>query len=213
MQTSHIRIFCASSIFDLPDERMALGDFERQLNDLLENEVETECFLCENADIVCRPGGAQDGYDAEVLGCDLFLLLVRQGRLGIYSQGEALLAALSHLLNGSPRKLLIYSSEESRLPKKLEEVKKIAQTAEFSDIKELKELVLAALCELHPAYQTLTLNRKGGLVKKTDPLNNGEDYETDYQEKEAGNCLPLGRQHPNRTADASHRAHFAKRGW
>ncbi|MBP3307941.1 MAG: tetratricopeptide repeat protein [Clostridia bacterium] len=71
-----IKLFLASSITDLHDDRIALGDFVRQLNEIyIEKGVYISLIKCEDYDNSIALAGKQSEYDREIEDCDLCIFL------------------------------------------------------------------------------------------------------------------------------------------
>lgn len=164
MLTPTISIFTASSIFDFPNQRAAIGNLTRQLNDRLMDTLWTDNFRCENASELVRPDGAQSGYNQELARSDLFLALIKGDHLGRYTQQEIELAARLHRETGTPKRLLVCLSGRDTLPDALAPLAEALEVHVFTTDRELKQLYLDALAALHPAYSRVTLNQKGGVT-------------------------------------------------
>ena len=83
-----IKIFLASSIEDLRDDRLQVGDFIRQLNEIyLDSGVHFSLIKCEDYDNAMASGGKQQEYDREIRDSELvFFLFFR--KVGAYTKHE-----------------------------------------------------------------------------------------------------------------------------
>ena len=83
-----VKIFLASSIEDLRDDRITIGDYFRQLNDIYSDfDVYFSLIKCEDYDNSISRGGKQSRYDDEIRGSELcFFLFYR--KIGEYTKHE-----------------------------------------------------------------------------------------------------------------------------
>ncbi|MBR2890056.1 MAG: tetratricopeptide repeat protein [Oscillospiraceae bacterium] len=83
-----IKIFLASSIEDLREDRLQLGDFFRQINEIyLDRGIHFSLIKCEDYDNSMAAGGKQQEYDREIRESELvFFLFFR--KVGDYTRHE-----------------------------------------------------------------------------------------------------------------------------
>lgn len=98
-----VKIFLASSIHDLRDDRIAFGDFIRSLNDLyLDRGVYFSLVKCEDCDEAIAADGKQSEYDREIAESDLvFFLFFRKA--GEYTRHEFDVALDAFRAKGKPK--------------------------------------------------------------------------------------------------------------
>ena len=83
-----VKIFLASSIEDLKEDRIAIGDYFRQLNEIyLDFDVHFSLIKCENYDDSIAGDGKQNRYDEEIRGSDLCFFLF-YSKVGEYTKHE-----------------------------------------------------------------------------------------------------------------------------
>ena len=71
-----IKIFIGSSIDELRDDRIAIGNFFRQLNDLyLDNGLYFQLIMCEDYDDAIEAEGKQSKYDKEIEDSELSVFI------------------------------------------------------------------------------------------------------------------------------------------
>ena len=75
-----IKVFLASSIEDLREDRLEVGDFFRQLNEIyIDSGVHFSLIKCEDYDNSIVSGGKQSQYDEEIRDSELcFFLFYRK---------------------------------------------------------------------------------------------------------------------------------------
>ena len=83
-----IKIFLASSIEDLKEDRLQVGDFFRQLNEIyFDSGIHFSLIKCEDYDNSIVSGGKQREYDREIAESELvFFLFFR--KVGDYTRHE-----------------------------------------------------------------------------------------------------------------------------
>ena len=98
-----IKIFLASSITDLYDDRLAIGDFFRQLNEIyIDLGVHFSLIKCEDYDNSIALSGKQSQYDGEIRDSELcFFLFFR--KIGEYTLHEFDVALEAFKKNGRPK--------------------------------------------------------------------------------------------------------------
>ncbi len=83
-----IKIFLASSISDLQDDRIALGDFIRQLNEIyIDKGIYISLVKCEDYDNAIALSGKQSEYDREIEDSELCLFIFYR-KVGEYTMHE-----------------------------------------------------------------------------------------------------------------------------
>ena len=83
-----IKIFIGSSIEELKEDRVAIGNFFRQLNDLyLDNGLYFQLVMCEDYDDAIETGGKQSKYDKEIEDSELSVFIFFK-KVGEYTEHE-----------------------------------------------------------------------------------------------------------------------------
>ena len=83
-----IKIFIGSSIDELRDDRIAIGNFFRQLNDLyLDNGLYFQLIMCEDYDDAIEAEGKQSKYDKEIEDSELSVFIFFK-KVGQYTEHE-----------------------------------------------------------------------------------------------------------------------------
>ena len=83
-----IKIFIGSSIEELKDDRVAIGNFFRQLNDLyLDNGLYFQLVMCEDYDDSIEADGKQSKYDKEIEDSELSVFIFFK-KVGEYTEHE-----------------------------------------------------------------------------------------------------------------------------
>lgn len=83
-----IKIFIGSSIDELHDDRVAIGNFFRQLNDIyLERGLYFQLIMCEDYDDAIELEGKQSRYDKEIEDSELSIFIFYK-KVGIYTEHE-----------------------------------------------------------------------------------------------------------------------------
>lgn len=103
-----VKIFLASSIEDLKYDRLEIGDFFRQLNEIyLYSGIHFSLIKCEDYDNAIAAEGKQTQYDKEIRGCDLvFFLFFR--KVGEYTKHEFEVALEEFKKTNSKPKIITY---------------------------------------------------------------------------------------------------------
>ncbi len=116
-----IKIFLASSITDLFDDRLAIGDFFRQLNEIyIDLGVHFSLIKCEDYDNSIALSGKQSQYDAEIRDSELcFFLFFR--KVGEYTLHEFDVALEAFRNTGRP-KIVTYVKYVDSIEKAPDEV-------------------------------------------------------------------------------------------
>jgi len=98
-----VKIFLASSIEDLKEDRLHVGDFFRQLNEIyFDSGVHFSLIKCEDYDNSIAAGGKQSEYDREIEDSELvFFLFFR--KVGDYTRHEFETALESFKSKAKPR--------------------------------------------------------------------------------------------------------------
>ncbi len=97
-----IKVFLASSIEDLMLDRIALGDYFNQLNEVyIDQNVHFSLIKCETYESGVFSGGKQNQYDNEIRDCDMCLFLFFT-KVGQYTLHEFNVAMEAYKQNGRP---------------------------------------------------------------------------------------------------------------
>ena len=117
-----IKIFLASSIEDLKDDRIQVGDFFRQLNELyLDSNIHFSLIKCEDYDQSISQFGKQQQYDQEIRESELvFFLFFR--KVGEYTRHE-LEVALEAFQNHKKPRIITYFKYVNTLDETVQEVR------------------------------------------------------------------------------------------
>ena len=98
-----IKIFLASSIDDLRDDRIAMGDYFNQLNEVyIDRGVHFSLIKCEDYDNSVAADGKQSQYDQEIRESELCIFLFFN-KVGEYTLHEFNVAREAFEQNGKPR--------------------------------------------------------------------------------------------------------------
>ena len=83
-----VKIFIGSSIDELRDDRIEIGNFFRQLNDLyLDSGLYFQLVMCEDYDDAIELDGKQSRYDKEILDSELSVFIFYK-KVGTYTEHE-----------------------------------------------------------------------------------------------------------------------------
>ena len=83
-----VKIFIGSSIEELKEDRVAIGNFFRQLNDLyLDNGLYFQLVMCEDYDDAIELEGKQSKYDKEIEDSELAVFIFYK-KVGTYTEHE-----------------------------------------------------------------------------------------------------------------------------
>lgn len=117
-----IKIFLASSIDDLRNDRLEVGDFFRQLNEIyLDNGIHFSLIKCEDYDNAISTNGKQSEYDAEIRDSSLvFFLFFR--KVGDYTKHEFEVALEAYKKSQKP-KIITYFKYINSIDEANEEVR------------------------------------------------------------------------------------------
>ncbi|MCD8180457.1 MAG: tetratricopeptide repeat protein, partial [Firmicutes bacterium] len=117
-----IKIFLASSIDDLRDDRITIGDFVRQLNEIyIDRGIYFSLIKCEDYDQAMAEGGKQSQYDEEIRESELVFFLFFK-RVGDYTRHE-FEVALESWRNSSSPKIVTYIKYVDNINEVNDEVK------------------------------------------------------------------------------------------
>ena len=147
-----IKIFLASSIKEFENERLALKNFNRQMeNALIDHGISLRMFVCEYADNAIADGRKQDDFSREIDDCDVFLVLVGK-RMGAFTleEYEYALEAQCRRGDGLPMVLAAfkpYDDADDSTRSFAENLSAKAIRADFNDIVELKAALALTLGE------------------------------------------------------------------
>ncbi len=121
-----VKIFLASSIEDLREDRLQVGDFIRQLNEIyLDSGVHFSLIKCEDYDNSIVSGGKQQEYDREIRESELvFFLFFR--KVGDYTRHEFEVALEAFQARKKPR-IITYFKTVSAPEEAAEEVSAFMQ--------------------------------------------------------------------------------------
>ena len=121
-----VKIFLASSIEDLREDRLQVGDFFRQLNEIyLDSGVHFSLIKCEDYDNSLAAGGKQQEYDREIRESELvFFLFFR--KVGDYTKHEFEVALESFKDREKP-KIITYFKYITSLDEVAQEVRDFMQ--------------------------------------------------------------------------------------
>ena len=116
-----VKIFLASSIEDLREDRLQVGDFFRQLNEIyLDSGIHFSLIKCEDYDNSIAAAGKQSQYDLEIRESELvFFLFFR--KVGQYTRHEFEVALEAFRGRGKPR-IVTYFKEVARAEDAVAEV-------------------------------------------------------------------------------------------
>jgi len=121
-----IKIFLASSIEDLREDRLQIGDFFRQLNDIyMDSGIYFSLIKCEDYDNAISSGGKQQEYDREIRESELvFFLFFR--KVGDYTKHE-FEVALEAFKNQKKPKIVTYFKYINTIDEAKQEVRDFMQ--------------------------------------------------------------------------------------
>ncbi|MBQ9691886.1 MAG: hypothetical protein IJV70_01860, partial [Clostridia bacterium] len=121
-----VKIFLASSIEDLKEDRLHVGDFFRQLNEIyFDSGVYFSLIKCEDYDNSIAAGGKQSEYDREIEDSELvFFLFFR--KVGDYTRHEFETALESFKSKAKPR-IITYFKYVTNINDATDEVKSFMQ--------------------------------------------------------------------------------------
>ena len=112
-----IRIFLASSL-DMREERLALGNYIRKLNDIyMERGVYFQLFMCEDEDLSMADTRKQDEYDRQVRDSQLCLVLFFN-KAGQYTVEEFEAAYDQFQKTGAPSVVTFFRRGDGYAPEK-----------------------------------------------------------------------------------------------
>ena len=126
MTMKKIKIFLASSIEDLREDRLQVGDFFRQLNEIyLDSEIHFSLIKCEDYDNSIVANGKQAEYDREISESELvFFLFFR--KVGDYTKHEFDVALESFKTQEKP-KIITYFKYVTNINEASDEIKSFMQ--------------------------------------------------------------------------------------
>ncbi len=108
-----IKIFLASSILDLNDDRIAVGDFIRQLNEIyIDKGLYISLVKCEDYDNAIALSGKQTEYDEEIEDSELCIFLFYR-KVGEYTLHELDVAYRAFSEKSSP-KIVTYLKSDAQ---------------------------------------------------------------------------------------------------
>ena len=113
---TNVNIFLASSLNDLHEDRLALGDYVRKLNDIyMERGVYFRLFICEDEDIAMVDGRKQEQYNAWLRDSHLCFVIFFN-RAGEYTVEEFNTAYQRFKEMGSPAIVTCFRQGEGYAP-------------------------------------------------------------------------------------------------
>ncbi len=193
-----IKIFLASSIEDLRDDRIAIGDYFRQLNDIyIDRGIHLSLIKCEDYDDSIAAGGKQSRYDAEIRDSELcFFLFYR--KVGEYTRHE-FEVALEAFKGSEKPKIITYFRFVENADEMQESVRSFMQLLDgelhhyyssYAHIDTLKLGILMQIKLLGLDSSTVSLvdgevrlNGEAMLLAKNVPMLNGLDRLRELTEK------------------------------
>ena len=117
-----IKIFLASSITELKFDRLEIGDFIRQLNDVyVDRDVYFSLVKCEDYDNAISQEGKQAEYDKEIADSELVFFLFFK-KVGDYTRHE-FEVALEAYKNHQKPKIITYFKYVDSIDDATDEVK------------------------------------------------------------------------------------------
>ena len=113
---TYVNIFLASSLNDLHEDRLALGDYVRKLNDIyIERGVFFRLFICEDEDIAMADGRKQEEYNQKLRESQLCFVIFFN-RAGEYTLEEFETAYQRFKEVGSPAIVTCFKQGEGYAP-------------------------------------------------------------------------------------------------
>ena len=111
-----INIFLASSVVELKDDRLAIGDYIRKLNDIyMERNIYFRLFLCEDEDAAMADMRKQEQYNQQIRQSQLFLILIFNNA-GEYTREEFDVAYRNFREAGAPAIVTCFRQGEGYSP-------------------------------------------------------------------------------------------------
>ncbi len=111
-----INIFLASSVVELKDDRLAIGDYIRKLNDIyMERNIYFRLFLCEDEDAAMADIRKQEQYNNQIRQSQLFLILIFNNA-GEYTREEFDVAYRQFREAGAPAIITCFRQGEGYSP-------------------------------------------------------------------------------------------------
>ena len=148
-----IKIFLASSIDDLADDRVKVGDFFTALNNIyLERDIFFKLIKCENYDSALAKEGKQTEYDEEIRNSDLVFFLFFK-KAGKYTKHE-FEVALEKFKEADKPKIVTYFKQVEDGEDIIDEVKAFMQMLDtelnhyYKEYKNIDMLKLSMLMQI-----------------------------------------------------------------
>ncbi len=108
-----VKIFIGSSIEELKEDRVAIGNFFRQLNDLyLDNGLYFQLVMCEDYDDAIELEGKQSKYDKEIEDSELAVFIFYK-KVGTYTEHEFQIAYSQFRRELRPKILTVFKCADS----------------------------------------------------------------------------------------------------
>ena len=107
-----VKIFIGSSIEELKEDRIAIGNFFRQLNDLyLDSGLYFQLVMCEDYDDAISAEGKQSQYDREILDSALSVFIFHR-KVGEYTRHEFAVAYRQFKAELRPKILTVFKCSD-----------------------------------------------------------------------------------------------------
>lgn len=117
-EITYVNIFLASSIDELHEDRLAIGDYVRKLNDIyMERGVYFRLFMCEDESLAMADGRKQAEYNEDIRVSQLFFIIFFN-RAGEYTLEEFEVALEQFRATGSPAIVTCFRQGEGYNPEK-----------------------------------------------------------------------------------------------
>ncbi|MBQ8146852.1 MAG: tetratricopeptide repeat protein [Clostridia bacterium] len=172
-----IKIFLASSIEDLKDDRLFVGDFFRQLNEIyIDSGVHFSLIKCEDYDNSIATGGKQSQYDKEIRDSELcFFLFYRKA--GEYTKHEFEVALEAFKGEGKPKIITYFKTVQT-------------ENEVYEDVAAFMERLSTELNHYYNKYDHIDTLKLGILMQiKMLKLDSSEIALTDGEIKVNGQAL------------------------
>ena len=146
-----VKIFLASSIEDLREDRLQVGDFIRQLNEIyLDSDVHFSLVKCEDYDNSLSAGGKQPEYDREIRESELvFFLFFR--KVGDYTKHEFEVA--------------LEAFQQQKKPKIITYFRTVSASEEAEDVRAFMQLLDGELKHYYNTYGHIDTLKLGMLMQ------------------------------------------------
>ena len=172
-----VKIFLASSIEELKEDRLFIGDFFSQLNEIyIDNDIYFSLIKCEDYDNAIATGGKQSQYDNEIRDSELcFFLFYRKA--GEYTRHE-FDVALEAFENAGKPKIITYFKTVS------------SENEIYEDVAAFMKLLDTELHHYYNKYDHIDTLKLGIIMQiKMLKLNSGEIALTDGEIRVNGQAI------------------------